>query len=233
MNAPDSPRAQAAAGGVAAIVPAYDAAPELEGVLRGILQHLEARAVFVVDDGSRDGTAAIARQTGVVLHQHDGNRGKGAALCTGFAAARAAGFTHALTIDADGQHPPACIPRFLAARSGAEIVLGNRLADATGMPRERQLSNRATAAILSALAGQEIEDGQCGYRLLALTAVEGLPLRARGFMLESELLVRAARNGARITHVPIPCIYGSEASHIHVLRDTLRFLWLVVRSFFW
>jgi len=233
MVARSSPPPGAPGDGVAAIVPAYEAAAALEEVLRGILAHLAPRSVIVVDDGSHDATAAIAHQMGVQLLQHAQNRGKGAALLTGFRAAREAGFTHVLTVDADGQHPPACIPLFLAAKPGAEIVLGNRLADPSAMPRSRLLSNRATAAVLSALAGQEIIDGQCGYRLLALGALSGLPLRSRGFMLESELLVRASRNGARITHVPIPCVYGAESSHIHVARDTLRFLWLVARSFFW
>jgi glycosyltransferase involved in cell wall biosynthesis len=222
-----------ATAGIAAILPAFDAALALDPVLAEVCTYFQPGAVIVVDDGSRDATAAIARQHGVRLVQHGENRGKGAALCTGFGAARDAGFTHVLTLDADGQHPPACIPRFVAARAAADIVLGTRLADPAGMPRARLLSNRATAAILSALAGQEILDGQCGYRLLALDAVTQLPLRSRGFMLESELLVRASRRGARITHVPIPCVYGAESSHIHVARDTLKFLWLVVRSFFW
>ena len=219
--------------GVAALVPAYQAARHLESVLQRLLVHLDADAVFVVDDGSTDATADIARRAGVRLVQHLQNRGKGAALCTGFDAARAAGFTHVVTLDADGQHPPECIPDFLAARNEADILIGWRLHDASAMPPARRFSNRATAAILSALAGQTILDGQCGYRMLALAAIEGLPLSARGFMLESELLVRAGRAGARIGHVPIPCVYGDETSHIDVLRDTGRFVWLVARSFFW
>ena len=233
MSDPESTRAGAAAPRVAAIVPAYEAAAHLGEVLRGIRMHLPDAAVFVVDDGSRDATAEIARAAGVQLVRHAQNRGKGAALLSGFAAAAAAGFTHVLTLDADGQHPPECIPRFLAACGTAEIVIGSRLHDAARMPRARRLSNRATAAILSALAGQTIVDGQSGYRLLSLRALDGLGLAARGFMLESELLVKAARSGARIAHVPIPCVYGDETSHIHVVRDTLRFLRLVARSFFW
>jgi glycosyltransferase involved in cell wall biosynthesis len=221
------------ATGIAAIVPAYQAAADLAPVLRGIAAHLDRSAVFVVDDGSRDATADIARRAGVQLLQHERNRGKGAALRTGFDAARSAGFTHALTLDADGQHPPDCIPRFVAARDRAEIVIGWRLHDARAMPPARRLSNRATAAILSALAGATILDGQSGYRLLALDTLAGLRFGSRGFMLESEILVRAARAGARIAHVPIPCVYGDQASHVDAFADTVRFLWLVGRSFFW
>jgi glycosyltransferase involved in cell wall biosynthesis len=219
--------------GVAVVVPAYDAAAGLGPVLAGVLHYFDSGAVFVIDDGSRDRTAEIARDAGVRLVQHPQNRGKGAALQTGFDAARRGGYTHVLTIDADGQHPPDCIPSFLAARDCGDIVIGSRLHDPVGMPRERLFSNRATAAILSALANQEILDGQSGYRLHALDAIEGLALASRGYMLESEILVRASRAGARIAHVPIPCIYGDQKSGIHPVHDTLRFLWLVVRSFFW
>jgi glycosyltransferase involved in cell wall biosynthesis len=228
MSAPGASPAR-----VAAIVPAFQAESHLAAVLRGIVEHLPASSIFVIDDGSRDATAEVARGEGVRVVPHATNLGKGAALRTGFAAAAAAGFTHVLTLDADGQHPPECIPAFLAAQHEAEIVLGSRLHDASTMPRERRLSNRATAAILSALAGQTILDGQSGYRLLALEALSGIEFESRGFMFESELLVKAARHGARIAHVAIPCVYGDETSHIDVVSDTLRFLWLVVRSFLW
>lgn len=215
------------------VIPAYQAAAHLDDVLPRVLHHVAPSAVFVIDDGSSDGTGDRAQQHGVRVVRQAQNRGKGAALVAGFAVARDAGFTHVVTLDADGQHPPECIPRFLAVADQAEIVIGWRLHDPGAMPRPRRLSNHATAAILSALAGQTILDGQSGYRLYALPALAGLRLASPGFMLESELLVRAARAGARIGHVPIPCVYGAETSHIHAGRDTLRFLWLVGRSFFW
>ena len=230
---PANPLNFAAPAAVAVVVPAYQAAAYLDDVLPRVLQQVAPGAVFVIDDGSTDATSEVARRHGVQVQRHSHNQGKGAALATGFAAARAAGFTHVVTLDADGQHPPESIPRFLAVAGQAEVVIGWRLHDPTAMPRARRLSNNATAAILSALAGQTILDGQSGYRLYALKSLEGLRLASRGFMLESELLVRAARAGARIGHVPIPCVYGAETSHIHAAHDTLRFLWLVGRSFFW
>ena len=215
------------------MIPAYQAGAHLGGVLQRVRAHLDATSILVVDDGSTDATADVARDSGVRVFSHATNRGKGAALQTGFRAATELGFTHVLTLDADGQHPPESIPDFLAARDRADILIGWRLHDPSAMPPARRLSNRATAAILSALAGQTILDGQSGYRLHALRAIGALRFASRGFMLESELLVRAARAGARLGHVPIPCVYGDETSHIHAARDTVRFLWLVARSFFW
>lgn len=218
---------------VAALVPAYQAARHLPPVLEGIRAQLPAAAIFVVDDGSTDGTAEVAHRAGVQVLQHERNQGKGVALLTGFEAAANAGFTHVITLDADGQHPPDCIPRFLAAIPHAEIVIGSRLHDAGTMPRDRLFSNRATAVILGALARQTILDGQSGYRAYALEMLRKIRFEARGFMFESEILIKASRAGARIGHVEIPCIYGDQGSHINKTRNTLQFLALVGRSFFW
>jgi len=225
--------ATAVAPRVAALVPAYQAAPHLAAVLAGIRAQLPIDAIFVVDDGSTDATAQVARQAGVHVIQHAQNQGKGAALLTGFEAAAIAGFTHVITLDADGQHPPDCIPSFIAALPHAEIVVGSRLHDAATMPRDRLFSNRATAVILGALARQTILDGQSGYRLYALDVVRRIQFEARGFMFESEILIKASRAGARIGHVEIPCVYGDQGSHINKTRNTLQFLALVGRSFFW
>jgi len=229
----ESPATTTATVRVAALVPAYQAAPHLGPVLAGIRAHLPADAIFVVDDGSTDATAEVARAAGVRVLQHERNRGKGAALLTGFEAASAAGFTHVITLDADGQHPPDCIPSFLAALPAAEIVVGSRLHDAATMPRDRLFSNRATAVILGALARQTILDGQSGYRSYELATVRRIQFEARGFMFESEILIKASRLGARIAHVEIPCVYGDQGSHINKTRNTLQFLALVGRSFFW
>ena len=202
-------------------------------VLAGIRAYLPAEAIFAVDDGSTDATAEVARAAGVRVLQHERNRGKGAALLTGFEAASAAGFTHVITLDADGQHPPDCIPSFLAALPAAEIVVGSRLHDAATMPRDRLFSNRATAVILGALARQTILDGQSGYRSYELATVRRIQFEASGFMFESEILIKASRLGARIAHVEIPCVYGDQGSHINKTRNTLQFLALVGRSFFW
>jgi hypothetical protein len=189
-------------------IPAYDAAAHLNAVLHGVTLHLDEGAVFVVDDGSHDATAAIARDAGVRLLQHGTNRGKGAALCTGFEAARRGGYTHVLTLDADGQHLPACIPAFLAARRDADIVIGSRLDDPAGMPRERLLSNRATAAILSALAGRRSSTASRATASWRSHRSPACVSRHAASCWSRSCWCAPARAGARITHVPIPCVYG-------------------------
>ncbi len=185
--------------------------------------------VLVVDDGSPDGTGAEAARAGASVIRLEPNRGKGAALLAGLAEARRRGFDAAVTVDADGQHDAAAIPAMLAALGrGADVVIGTRMKDLRGMPPQRIFSNTFTSAVISALAGRPVRDSQTGYRALRLAALEKLPLKRRGFDLESEMLLKAARGGAKIAHVTVPTIYGDERSKINVLADTYRFLRVVV-----
>lgn len=219
----------------AVIVPAYNAERHLESVIRGLFAHFPPERVIVVDDGSTDRTGALARRLGTVTVTHRRNRGKGRALMSGIRKARDMGATWAITIDADGQHDPAEIPKFLEKlrSTGAEIIVGNRMSDTRFMPRIRCFSNRLTSFVLSARSGLKIPDSQNGYRLLNLELFERISLVTSRYETESEILIKAAKEGARVESVPVETIYGESTSSIDPFRDSIRFLWLVVRSFFW
>lgn len=191
--------------------------------IRAFLPH-----VIVVNDASTDATASEAAGAGAQVISHDVARGKGAALRTGWQSARERGFAWALCMDGDGQHVPADIPRFLenAERTGASLVVGNRMNEASKMPLLRRLVNRWMSSKLSALAGQSLPDSQCGFRLLRLAALEKIELRATQFEIESEQLLAFAAAGERIEFVPVQVIYRAERSKIRPLRDTVRwFRW--------
>src|SRR5512143_1876457 len=176
---------------VAALVPAYQAAATVgEVILR--LQALAAPPeILVVDDGSRDGTAEVARQLGARVHAFAGNRGKGHALLAGFALLRT-GFDAVVTLDADGQHPPECLPDFVrAAEAGADLVLGRR-ARTPDMPASRRFANAFSSGWATGLAGQRVSDSQCGYRLHGRARLERTPLTPGRYEVEPELVVRAA-----------------------------------------
>jgi glycosyltransferase involved in cell wall biosynthesis len=191
--------------------------------------------VLVVDDGSTDGTGRAALEAGATVLRHETNRGKGAALRTGFDHAVARGYEALITMDGDLQHDPAAIPAFLTAlEAGAgDIVIGTRMRAVGEMPRIRIWTNRTTSRVVSRLAGQRVPDSQSGYRIMKTSVVKDLPLVTSRYDTESEILIRAARRGARIASIPIESIYGSGVSHINPVIDTLRFLRLVVRSLFW
>ena len=215
---------------VAALVPAYQAAAHLGEVLVGLAALPSRPHVLVVDDGSRDATAEVARQHGVAVHSFAANRGKGHALLAGFELLRE--FDAVVTLDADGQHPPACFPAFVAAaESGADLVLGEREIT-PNMPPARRFANRFSSAWCTALAGQPIRDSQCGYRLYRREVLRRTPVATSRYEVETEMAVRAARLGFKVAHVPIPTVYGDETSHLSPTRDVPRIVGMMFRLTF-
>ena len=211
----------------AIIIPAYDAAAFLGATLESVLRHAEAAHVAVVDDGSRDATAAVAERAGVACLRHTGNRGKGAALMTGLAWAESKGWQWAVTMDADGQHSPADLESFWNApvRDDTAIVVGRRGIRGTRMPWHRRFSNWLTTRMISRLAARPVHDAQCGFRMYRLASVRAADLPAEGrFEWESQALVLCGRRGFSLLPVDIATVYTDNGSHMRLVQDTLRFL---------
>ena len=212
---------------VAVLIPAYQAAAQLGEVLLGLHALPDPPTVLVVDDGSRDATADVARSFGATVISFAGNRGKGHALLAGFAALRE--HEAVVTLDADGQHPPASLPALVAAAdAGADVVLGRRAFD-HHMPPLRRIANQVSSGWASTVAGQTISDSQCGYRLYRREVLALVPVRASRYEVESEMAVRAARLGFRVAEVTIPTVYGDEVSHLSLHRDVPRIVGTMVR----
>jgi glycosyltransferase involved in cell wall biosynthesis len=205
-----------------ALIPGYNE----EGAIGQVVR--EARAilpVLVVDDGSKDKTAEVAQAAGAIVLKQVPNQGKGAALRTGFRYALDHGFDAVLTLDADGQHDPAEMPKFLEchAETGAELIIGAR--DFRQMPLVRRISNRFARASFSRVVGRPILDNQSGYRLIAAPLLRLLQeSREQGFEFEVEMIVVCVRERMRLEWVPIRTIYGDENSHISPLAHTANFL---------
>ncbi len=212
---------------VVALVPAYQAAAHLGEVLLRLRALDPAPPVLVVDDGSRDATAEVARQFGARVLSFAANRGKGHALIAGFAAL--AEYDGVVTLDADGQHPPECFPEFVKrAEAGADLVLGRR-ARTEAMPPQRRFANGLSSRVVSWLAGQKVSDSQCGYRLYRRAVLATTPLTPGRYEVETEVAVRAARLGFRVAEVEIPTVYGTEQSQIRALRDVPRIAGTLLR----
>jgi glycosyltransferase involved in cell wall biosynthesis len=207
---------------VTALIPAYEEGPRVGAVVAAALEHLP---VLVVDDGSKDDTAERAEAAGATVARQVPNQGKGAALREGFRRALADGVEAVVTLDADGQHDPAEIPRFLAAfeASRAELVIGRR--DFRAMPPVRRVSNEIGGLIFSAAVGRRIPDNQSGYRLIGrrlMTAL--LDSDEDGFAFEVEMIARCLALGLPLAWVPISTIYAGEPSHIRPLAHFTSFV---------
>lgn len=215
---------------VCAIIPCYNEARNIGKIVRSVKAHV--REALVIDDFSTDDTALEAAKAGAIVLGHTRNMGKGVALKTGFAAALSFGWAAALTLDGDGQHDCTEIPLFLEAydRGHCDIVLGNRMDDPATMPLVRQISNRFTSWAISRMVGIRIRDTQCGFRLIGLDFWRNVDLESSHFDLESEILIKACRRGARLREVNIRTIYfGTDSSKINPVVDTFRFFHLLWR----
>ncbi len=216
---------------VLAIIPAYNEATRVAPVIATAGGFLP---VLVVDDGSADETASVARAAGAEVLVQQPNQGKGAALKAGFEYALAQDYQAAITLDADGQHDPAEIPIFLTALENfaPDLIIGKRNFD--GMPPLRRLANTLGEATFSWAIGQNVPDNQSGYRLLSRRLMVALGEGVEtGFEFELEMIVTCVRLGYRLETVPIRTIYAGETSHINNtehLTNFLRVTWQTRRA---
>jgi len=219
----------------AVVVPAFNAGENLSGVISEISSIIPRDRIIVVDDGSVDNTSNVASSLSVILLRHERNLGKGAALMTGIKAASDLKMSFIITMDADGQHNPREIMKFIdaAEQTGADIIVGDRMSDTKDMPRIRIITNKLTSWVVSKMAGQAIPDSQNGYRLLKTRIFDKISIVTNRYDTESEILIKAGRAGAMIGSVPVETIYKGEQSSIHPLVDTYRFLRMAIMSFFW
>lgn len=206
--------------GVCAAIAAYNAEGSVGDVIRGATRHLDT--VLVADDGSSDRTAEVARAAGADVIAVPENRGKGNALRLLFAEARRRGFEAVVVLDADGQHDPEDLPRFLEAHAAEPlaIVAGSRMGESAAIPGYRFNSMMVARFYICLAANRFVEDTQCGYRLYPLSVIERMALRKERYVTETEILVKAGDSGVSVVGVPVKTIYSdSHGSHFRRVPD--------------
>ena len=219
------------------IIPVYNHGGTLAKVIDEVLEKLPEATVFVVNDGSTDSTADVLRKLELqypagpgcalrILH-HRHNQGKGAALLTGFAAARDAGCTHTITIDSDGQHRVTDIFRLMQIGQlfPDDLIIGDRQMDFADVPTRSKRGRDMSRFWMLLQTGQDVPDTQCGLRIYPLRHTLTLTHLFRRFDFETETLVRHAWAGLKVRSAPITCIYftaGDRITHFRPVRDTIR-----------
>lgn len=202
------------------VIPAFNEEKNIASVIDGVKKHLEQ--VIVVDDGSQDNTFKEAELAGAVVLRHEKNLGKGAALKTGFA--------HTLKhfpdceaiiiLDADGQHNPEEIPKFIDVfqKTGADLILGERMINRREMPFLRRVGNSAVSWLISRKIGQKISDSQTGFRLFSRKFLENFNPESTGYAVETEIILAAVRASFKINTIPVSAKYLNKNS-LNFLKD--------------
>jgi len=213
------------------IIPTYNESK----VIGSVVGQLNQRGfrVVVVDDGSRDNTIVEANKFGAELIVHAKNAGKGRCIREGLEHALENNCEACITMDGDGQHSINDIDKFIDEykKSGADLVLGNRLHNPKKMPFIRRCTNLCMSFMISLLITERIDDSQCGYRLISRKGIEKMRLNTAKYEIESEMIMEAKRRGLKISSVNIESIYGGEASQINPFLDTLRFIKFIINEY--
>jgi glycosyltransferase involved in cell wall biosynthesis len=209
----------------AIIVPALDAAETIAKVVSDLRAELGADVpIIVVDDGSTDDTARVAEGAGARVVRHDSNRGKGAAIRTGFVAALESGCDVGVTVDADGQHPAGEAARLLEANDDPEaLVLGTRQIGRSGAPRANVIGNRFSNFFVSLFTWRRFRDTQCGLRRYPIARTLSLRTKDQRFGFEAEILFMAVRGGLAVIEAPVVVLYpprGQRTTRYRAFKDT-------------
>ena len=212
--------------GICVIIPTYNNVGTVGRVVSDVLDYCQD--VFVVDDGSTDGTTAVLQTIAGIHHIHyDRNRGKGHALKVGFKAALEAGFAYAITMDADGQHSASDIPAFLDAnrRWPGSLILGSRSVRGTAEAKGSRFANSFSNFWFCVQTLHRLPDTQTGFRLYPLKKLYGYRLMTARYEAELGLLVFAAWHGVAIHSIPVDVYYPPKeerVSHFRPAKDFTR-----------
>lgn len=206
------------------VMPAYNAEKTIAAVAREA--HRTGLPLLVVDDGSSDQTAHSVSDLPVTLLRHPENRGKGAALRTGFEWALSNGFDGVVTVDADGQHEISAVHHLAATArlQGSDILIASRYAQFEEMAGLRSSWNRFGVWCMRKRTGLLISDSQSGFRYYSARLLRQVSLEMDGYNMEMEVLLKAWRGGFVIGSLPIPARVadGRFTSHYRAVPDTWK-----------
>ena len=214
------------------LVPVYDCEKHLEELFQRIFLVSRECHILCINDGSKDNSLQIIKRNGIKYIDLGRNNGKGYALKMGFLYAKRHGFDFVITMDGDLQHDPAFIPNFIETQNvfNAGLVIGFRKFSFKKMPFERVFSNSITSSIVSRKTGAKILDSQSGYRLYDLSYFDEKEIKTTRYQMETEILLKYIKKGAKVYHTEIPVIYKDEKSNISHLRDIVNFANVIFRK---
>ena len=206
---------------IIAAIPAFNEVKYIGTVVLSTQQHVDE--VLVVDDGSADQTANVARLAGATVFRHQQNMGYGASIRRLFAEAKKRKPDILVLLDADAQHDPGDIPRLIRPiQEGYDLVIGSRKAQSAKIPRYRRFGQRIIAYFSGILSGKKLFDSECGFRVFSGKAITTLDLKENGMAISAETIADAAEKGLKITALPVSISYTGDGSTLNPLLHGLQ-----------
>ena len=213
---------------IIAAIPAYNEEKYIGSIVLKARQY--ADTVIVVDDGSTDQTAYVAKLAGASVIQHEQNKGKGVSIRRILAEAKKRNPDILVLLDADAQHNPDEIPDLLKpiVSEGFDLVIGSRERQRLNIPRYRRFGQRVLSYFSRLLSGEKVLDSECGFRAFSPKAVAELKLKQDGFAVEAEMISAATEKALKVTEVPISAIYTRDGSTLNPVAHGLGNLALII-----
>ncbi|MDD5648181.1 MAG: glycosyltransferase family 2 protein [Dehalococcoidia bacterium] len=215
---------------IIAVIPCLNEAAFISDVVSKAIKHVDR--VFVIDDGSGDRTAEVARQAGAEVIRHGKRRGAGAATRTGFLAALKEGADIVVTLDGDGQHDAAEIPKVTGPlmQGEADLVIGSRFVKpSTNMPPYRNLGIDIITWLYNLGSKDKITDSQSCFRSYSRKLLETVDITRDDFGFSVEVLIKARKKGLKIVEVPASCYYHADSSTMDPITHGLGVAWSVIQ----
>ncbi len=214
---------------ICAIIPFYNEEKHLHSIIRNVLNFVDL--LILVDDGSSDSSSKnIPKSEKIILLTHSKNEGKGVALKTGILKSIDCNTDITITLDADNQHDPNFIPKFIQEISNYDAIIGSRSMTRSSMPIHRRLSNFLTSKLLSIKTGANIIDSQSGYRAFKTSILLSILPSYSGFEAESEMIVKLCKNKYSLSFLQIPTIYCDDESKMKVIPTIFGFLKVLLKT---
>jgi glycosyltransferase involved in cell wall biosynthesis len=205
---------------VIAGMPAFNEAKYIGSLVLQVKQYVDE--VVVVDDGSKDNTAKIARLAGATVVSHTENRGYGSTIQSIIAEAKKRNADVLVILDADSQHNPAEIPSLVEAiLKGSDVVIGSREMQKNKTPTYRRLGQKVLARLTSVASGEKLSDTESGFRAYSRKAVQTLELKEKGMAISSEIVSESIAKGLKVSEVPISVTYTEDSSTLNPVRHGL------------
>ena len=212
---------------VMAGMPAFNESKYIGSLVLDTKQYVDE--VVVVDDGSADDTAKIARFAGAEVIIHPQNKGYGAEILSIFAEAKKRDPDILIILDADAQHNPQEIPAIIQPiLDGYDVVIGTREKQAGKIPFYRRVGQKVISGSVNILSNEHLADTECGFRAFSRKAIAALNLKESGMAISAETVAEASRQDLKITQVPVSVIYGKDSSTLNPVTHGLGVLTRIV-----